>query len=72
MPGDQDQPWCGNARHRPPAVPAPAAADLGYDREAIGFLGLSRLHGVGFKVLSKLGGRAGVASLLDGRDADGL
>ena len=44
------------------------AEELGYDREAIAFLGISRLKGVGFQTLSGLDGRAGIADLLDGRD----
>ena len=41
------------------------AAALGYGREGIAFLGLSRLGGVGFQTLVKLGGRAGISELLD-------
>jgi DNA processing protein len=48
---------------------SPARADeLGYDREAIAFLGISRLKGIGFQTLFGLGGRAGITGLLDGRD----
>jgi len=50
-------------------LPAKAKAEgYTYDREAIAFLGISRLRGVGFKTLSDLGGRAGIARLLDGGD----
>jgi DNA processing protein len=42
---------------------------LGYDREAVAFLGISRLKGVGFQTLGQLGGRAGIAELLDAKDA---
>lgn len=41
------------------------AAALGYGREAIAFLGLSCLPGVGFQTLGKLGGRAGIGKMLD-------
>ena len=34
---------------------------LGNDREAIAFLGISRLKGVGFQTLAGLGGRAGIS-----------
>ena len=44
------------------------AAALGYGREATALLGLSCLSGVGFQTLTKLGGRAGIATLLDTRD----
>lgn len=50
-------------------LPAKATAtEWGFDREAIAFLGISRLKGVGFQTLSTLGGRAGIAELLDGRN----
>ena len=44
-----------------------AATALGYGREAIAFLGISSLSGVGFQTLGKLGGRAGIASILDSK-----
>jgi DNA protecting protein DprA len=50
----------------PPAKPA--VKELGLDREAIAFLGMSRLKGVGFHKLSALGGRAGICKLLDERN----
>jgi DNA processing protein len=40
---------------------------LGYGREAIAFLGLSRLGGVGFNTLGKLGGRLGISELLESK-----
>jgi DNA processing protein len=50
-------------------LPAKATArELGFDRETIAFLGISRLKGVGFQTLSALGGRAGIAELLNGRN----
>jgi DNA protecting protein DprA len=50
--------------------PAKARAlELGYDREAIAFLGISRLKGVGFQTLFSLGGRPGISDLLNGRNA---
>jgi DNA protecting protein DprA len=49
--------------------PAKATADgQTYDREALAFLGISRLRGVGFKTLSDIGGRTGIAKLLEGGD----
>ena len=45
-----------------------SAEELGYDREAVAFLGISRLKGVGFQTLFNLGGRSGVAELLEARD----
>jgi DNA protecting protein DprA len=42
--------------------------ELGYDREAVAFLGISRLKGVGFKTLFDIGGRAGIADLLETRN----
>ena len=44
------------------------ARELGYDREAITFLGLSRLKGIGFQTLITLDGRAGISRLIDGRN----
>jgi predicted Rossmann fold nucleotide-binding protein DprA/Smf involved in DNA uptake len=44
------------------------ARELGYDREAITFLGLSRLKGIGFQTLFTLDGRAGISRLIDGRN----
>ena len=41
------------------------ARQLGYDREAIAFLGISQLKGVGFQTLSGFGGRADVAKALE-------
>lgn len=50
-------------------LPAKATADVQpYDREAIAFLGISRLRGVGFKTLSELGGRSGIAKVLEEGD----
>ena len=43
------------------------SCEFGYDREAIAFLGMSRLKGVGFQTLTGLGGRAGISQLLDRR-----
>jgi DNA processing protein len=43
------------------------AASLGYGREAIAFLGMSRLGGVGFHTLMKLGGRRGISELLESK-----
>jgi DNA processing protein len=48
------------------------AKELGYDREAIAFLGLSRLRGVGFQTLGRLGGRPGISNLLDCGNLAGL
>ena len=48
------------------------AEELGYDREAVAFLGISRLKGVGFQTLFGLDGRAGIADLLDRRDVSEL
>jgi DNA protecting protein DprA len=47
-----------------------AASEFGYDREAITFLGLSRLKGVSFQALSTLGGREGISRLIDERNVD--
>jgi DNA processing protein len=44
-----------------------AAATLGYDREAVALLGLSRLKGVGFQTLTRLGGRPGISALLESK-----
>ena len=44
------------------------AGELGYDRDAITFLGLSRLKGIGFQTLITLDGRAGISRLIDERD----
>jgi DNA protecting protein DprA len=44
------------------------AQHLGYGREEIAFLGISRLKGVGFQRLSGLGGRADIAEALDARN----
>jgi DNA processing protein len=46
------------------------ASELGYDREAITFLGLSRLKGIGFQTLSTLGGREGISRFIDERNVD--
>jgi DNA processing protein len=57
------------ATHELDYQPAKATAmELGYDREAIAFLGISQLKGVGFQTLSGLGGRAGIAELLENRN----
>jgi DNA processing protein len=57
------------APHELDYQPAKAMAmELGYDREAIAFLGISQLKGVGFQTLSGLGGRAGIAELLENRN----
>jgi DNA processing protein len=42
--------------------------ELGYDREAITFLGLSRLKGIGFQTLIALDGRSGISRLIEGRN----
>src|ERR1700733_14764632 len=39
--------------------------EFGYDREAVAFLGISRLKGVGFQTLFGIGGRSGIADLLE-------
>ena len=44
------------------------AREFGYDREAITFLGLSRLRGIGFQTLITLGGRDGISRLIDERN----
>jgi DNA processing protein len=49
-----------------------AAATLGYDREAVALLGLSRLKGVGFQTLTRLGGRQGVSALLDSKSVSNV
>ena len=55
--------------HEHDYLPAKAMADgHTYDRETIAFLGISRLRGVGFQTLSGLGGRAGIARILEGGD----
>jgi hypothetical protein len=41
---------------------------FGYDREAVAFLGISRLKGVGFQTLFGIGGRSGIADLLETRN----
>jgi hypothetical protein len=47
-------------------MPAKATArEPSFDREAIAFLGISRLQGVGFQTLFSLGGRAGIALPLE-------
>ncbi len=45
-----------------------ATEELGYGREAIAFLGIGRLKGVGFHTLARLGGRPGIRQLLDLKD----
>jgi DNA protecting protein DprA len=44
------------------------ARELGYDREAITFLGLSRLKGIGFQTLNALDGRHGISRLIQERN----
>jgi DNA protecting protein DprA len=44
----------------------------GYPPEAIAFLGISRLHGVGFQTMVRLGGRDGVQTLLKAGDVAGF
>jgi DNA processing protein len=39
--------------------------EFGYDREAVAFLGISRLKGVGFQTLFGIGGRSGITDLLE-------
>jgi DNA processing protein len=57
------------ASHEHDYLPVKGLADgHTYDRETIAFLGISRLRGVGFKTLSDLGGRAGIARLLERGD----
>jgi DNA protecting protein DprA len=46
------------------------ARTLGYDREAVAFLGISQIKGVGFQTLKHLGGRAEIAELLDAQDPE--
>jgi DNA processing protein len=48
--------------------PLNVPCELGYDRQAITFLGLSRLKGIGFQTLITLGGRAGISRLIDERN----
>ncbi len=43
-------------------------AEAGYSVEAIALLGISRIHGVGFQTLTKLGGRSGIRELLQAKD----
>jgi hypothetical protein len=40
----------------------------GYPTEAITFLGISRLHGVGFQTMARLGGRDSIRSMLKAGD----
>jgi DNA processing protein len=55
--------------HEHEYLPAKAMADgHTYDSETIAFLGISRLRGVGFQTLSGLGGREGIARILEGGD----
>ena len=63
---DMDQVIATAELEYPPAKAA--AKELGHDREAIAFLGMSCLKGVGFQTLSGLGGRAGISKLLDERN----
>ena len=44
------------------------AEEFGYDREAVAFLGISRLRGVGFQTLFGIGGRLGIVDLLETRN----
>jgi hypothetical protein len=44
------------------------AREFGYDREAITFLGLSRLRGIGFQTLIALDGRQGISRLIHERN----
>jgi hypothetical protein len=43
-------------------------SDAGYPAEAIALLGISRLHGVGFQTMTRLGGRNGIRTLLKAKD----
>ncbi len=61
-----------HARESLPAIDLQEAgrslSEAGYSVEAIALLGISRIHGVGFQTLTKLGGRAGISSLLCAKD----
>jgi DNA processing protein len=46
----------------------PMACEFGYDRDAITFLGLSRLKGIGFQTLVTLDGRAGISRFIGERN----
>jgi hypothetical protein len=40
----------------------------GYPPEAIAFLGISRLHGIGFQTMGRLGGRDAIRNILKAAD----
>jgi DNA processing protein len=42
----------------------------GYPTEAIAFLGISRLHGIGFQTMVRLGGRDSIRAILKAADVD--